>query len=117
VNKQFGTGAVYNITPDNAPGSEMLAILQEVSLNAKATTKDLYGQGLLPVDSGDSNLEVSGKAKLAALSLGMLQLVLGGDISDGMKVAIDETSAIPRQPRSVHHRGHPRRRLRRRRRR
>jgi hypothetical protein len=98
VNKQFGTGAVYNITDDNAPGSEMLAILQEASLNAKATTKDLFGQGLLPVDSGDSNVEVSGKAKLAALSLGVLQLVLGGDISTGMKAAIDENAVIPANP-------------------
>jgi hypothetical protein len=100
MNKQFGTGAVYNLPTTNYPDSspELLGILQEASLTGKATTKDLYGQGLLPVDSGDSNLEVSGKAKLGALSLSLLQLVLGGTRAAGVKLAVDEAAAIPDNP-------------------
>jgi hypothetical protein len=36
----------------------------------------------MPVDSGRSNLDVTGKAKLAAMSLGLLQTILGGTITD-----------------------------------
>jgi hypothetical protein len=96
VNKQFGTGAVY-VIPDSTvdSGPRMLGILQEASVNFKGTTKKLYGQKQMPVDSGRANLDVTGKAKLASMSLGLLQAILGGAISTGMKLSVDEVAIVP----------------------
>ncbi|MDP9267259.1 MAG: hypothetical protein M3P27_02905 [Acidobacteriota bacterium] len=93
-NKQYGTGAVYILGPNVAP--QKLGILQEVSLSFKGTIKKLYGQDQMPVDSGRSNIDVTGKAKLADLNVDLMNAVFFGAAPSevGAKTAIDEQQTI-----------------------
>jgi hypothetical protein len=97
-NKQYGTGAVYVLGPNVAP--QKLGILQEVSLSFKGTIKKLYGQDQMPVDSGRSNIDVTGKAKLADLNVDLMNAVFFGAAASvvGAKTAVDEQNTIPDAP-------------------
>lgn len=61
----FNSGVAYMVDGDTNPTPTNIRILQSVSLDLKATLKELYGQNIFPVAVGRSQVKVTGKLKFA----------------------------------------------------
>src|SRR5277367_3234035 len=61
----FNSGYAFQIDGDTHPTPTQIQILQSSSLSLKATNKELFGQNVLAVAVGRSQIKVSGKLKFA----------------------------------------------------
>lgn len=74
----FNSGVAYMIDGDTYPTPTNIRILQSASIDLKASTKDLFGQNLLPVAVGRSQIKVSGKIKFADYQGRVIRDFIGG---------------------------------------
>lgn len=62
----FNSGVAYVVDGDTpAPTPTNIRVLQQASIDMKASTKDLFGQNIFPVATGRSQIKVSGKLKFS----------------------------------------------------
>lgn len=62
----FNSGVAYIVDGDTpAPTPSNIRVLQQASIDLKASTKDLFGQNIFPVATGRSQIKVTGKLKFA----------------------------------------------------
>ena len=73
----FNSGYAFQIDGDTNPTPSQIKILQSASLDLKASTKKLYGQGILPVAVGRSQISVDGKLKFADYQPRMIRDFVG----------------------------------------
>lgn len=88
----FNAGAAYFIDGDVNPTPTQIRILQSMSIDLKATIKKLYGQNLLPVATGRSQIDVSGKAKFADYQPRFMRDFFGSTM------AVGQTTVYPNEP-------------------
>lgn len=96
----FGIGGLF-LTPSGAnPTPVQVGVLSDVSLDLAYDLKELRGQYQVAVDVAISSLKITGKAKNAAISSGLMAAVLAGEtVTTGSKVGIiGETGTIPGTP-------------------
>jgi hypothetical protein len=92
----FNSGAVYTIDGDTVPTPVQVGILQSASIKLKSTTKQLYGQQVLPVASGRSQIDVSGDFEFASYTGRLIRDFFGSSMAAGqILVAKNEPAAIP----------------------
>lgn len=96
---QFGVGALILTPPGTNPTPVNVGILQDVSLDIKATTKELRGGYQLPVAVAVAGKSINGKAKAADINSGLLASLLNVTPTTGMRIPIiGERSTIPTTP-------------------
>jgi hypothetical protein len=101
MNLQFGSGVLYalpnagNLAANPTPYK--FGVLQESSVEFKGDIKKLFGQQQFPVAKARGKIDVSGKAKLAVIDVGMLnQLYFGQTSAAGVtQLAVDEAQNVP----------------------
>ncbi len=92
----FNSGAVYAIDGDAVPTPVQVGILQSASIKLKATTKELYGQQVLPVASGRSQIKVSGDFEFASYTGRLIRDFFGSSMVAGqILVAQGEPGTVP----------------------
>jgi hypothetical protein len=92
----FNSGAAYFIDGDTVPTPTQVRILQSMSLDLKATIKKLYGQNILPVAAGRSQIDVSGKAKFADYQPRFIRDFFQSSMNTGQTLlAQNETGTVP----------------------
>ena len=92
----FNSGAVYAIDGDAVPTPVQVGILQSASIKLKSTTKELYGQQVLPVASGRSQIKVSGDFEFASYNGRLIRDFFGSSMAPGqILVAQGEAASIP----------------------
>lgn len=107
MNIQFGSGVLFAVpTAGNLatnPTPYKLGVLQEAQVAIKGDLKKLYGQKQFPVAKARGKIDVSVKAKLAALDPNMInQLFFAQTAAVGMtQIADDEAQAVPGTPYTV----------------
>lgn len=95
----FGVGALTLMPSGANPTPVQVGVLKDVSLDISMTTKELRGAYKFPVDIAQGPGKVSGKAKYGQLNSGLIQAVIGGSKSAGMKIGvIGETGTVPTTP-------------------
>ena len=92
----FNSGAVYTIDGDAVPTPVQVGILQSASIKLKSTTKELYGQQVLPVASGRSQIKVSGDFEFASYTGRLIRDFFGSSMASGqILVAQGEPASVP----------------------
>jgi hypothetical protein len=92
----FNSGAVYTIDGDAVPTPVQVGILQSASIKLKSTTKELYGQQVLPVASGRSQIKVSGDFEFASYTGRLIRDFFGSSMAAGQILVVqDEPGTIP----------------------
>lgn len=92
----FNSGAAFLIDSSANPTPNQLGILQSASLALKATNKKLYGNNLLPVAAGRSQIDVTGKAKFAQYQARLINDFFGSTMNTGQTlIAYNEAASIP----------------------
>lgn len=92
----FNSGAVYTIDGDTVPTPVQVGILQSASIDLKATIKKLFGQQVLPVAAGRSQIEVSGKFKFANNTGRLFRDFFGSSMTTGQTlIAQGEAATVP----------------------
>jgi hypothetical protein len=92
----FNSGAVYTIDGDAVPTPVQVGILQSASIKLKSTTKELYGQQVLPVASGRSQIKVSGDFEFASYTGRLIRDFFGSSMTGGqILVAQGEAGTVP----------------------
>jgi hypothetical protein len=92
----FNSGSAYTIDGDAVPTPNQIGILQSASVDLKATNKKLYGQNVLPVATGRSQIDVSGKLKFAQYRSRVVKDFFGSTQAAGqINLSIDESGTIP----------------------
>ncbi len=97
----FGSGVLLASRTDIANTTPTpFGLLQEVTLDIKATEKELYGQFQFPVATARGTIKATGKAKVASISgLAFANLFFGVTPSTGqLTVAYQEAGTIPTTP-------------------
>lgn len=84
----FNSGSAYFIDGDTNPTPTQVRILQSISLDLKATIKKLYGQNILPVAAGRSQINVTGKAKLADHQPRFIRDFFGSTMATGQTLIV-----------------------------
>lgn len=76
----FGVGSITLIPPSTATDTtpQQVGILRDVSLEVSKTVKELKGASIFPVDIAVAGGKVSGKAKYAQITGGLIQSMLTG---------------------------------------
>jgi hypothetical protein len=74
----FNSGYAFQIDSDTHPTPTQIQILQSSSLSLKATNKELFGQQMLPVAVGRSQVKVAGKIKFAERQPRFIRDFIGG---------------------------------------
>lgn len=96
---QFGVGALILTPPGANPTPVNVGILQDVSLDIKATTKELRGGYQLPVAVAVAGKSINGKAKAADINSGLLASLLNVTPTVGYQIPIiGERATIPATP-------------------
>lgn len=98
----FGVGNVF-ITPAGAnPTPIQIGILQDISLDATFTQKELHGQNQYAVAVARAQAKISGKAKAAQFNGSLLLgFFTGSTQAAGQTEAAQETDTIPGTPYQV----------------
>ena len=92
----FNSGAVYTIDGDTVPTPVQVGILQMASIKLKATTKALYGQQVLPVAEGRSQIAVTGDFEFATYTGRLIRDFFGSTMAPGqILVAQGEVGTVP----------------------
>ena len=92
----FNSGTVFANSLDAVPTPMQIGVLQSASIDMKATTKDLYGQNILPVATGRSQIKVDGKFKFATYTGRLIRDFFGSTMTAGQTLAaINEAHNIP----------------------
>lgn len=96
----FNSGYAFQIDGDTNPTPSQIKILQSSSLDMKATTKELFGQGIFAVATGRSQIKVDGKLKFADYQPRMIRDFVGAPNNTLMAagqtlVANNESHPIP----------------------
>lgn len=84
----FNSGLAYFIDGDTNPTPNQLRVLQSASLDFKATIKKLYGQNVLPVAAGRSQIAVTGKAKFADYQPRFVRDFFGSSMAAGQTIIV-----------------------------
>ena len=85
----FGTGALFLKNNDlNAVASApiQVGVIKDISLDVSFDTKELRGSYAFPVDIARAGGKISGKAKFAQISGTLINKIIGGTLSTGMKI-------------------------------
>jgi hypothetical protein len=70
--------------------------LQSASIKLKATTKALYGQGVLPVAEGRSQIAVTGDFELASYTGRLIRDFFGSSMATGQVLTVpNEAASVP----------------------
>src|ERR1700761_7801736 len=92
----FNSGQAFFIDGDAVPTPTQVTVLQSLSLDLKATIKKLYGQNVLPVAAGRSQIDVTGKAKFADYQPRFIRDFFGSTMNTGQTlIAQGENHAVP----------------------
>jgi hypothetical protein len=96
----FNSGYAFQIDGDTNPTPSQLKIVQSASLDMKSSTKKLYGQSVLPVAVGRSQISVDGKLKFADYQPRMIRDFVGAPNNSLMAagqtlVNVNEAHSVP----------------------
>ena len=94
----FGSGVLTALRNDIAGQTPVrFGVLQDVSVDFSADTKELYGQTQYPVDVARGKVKIAGKAKFAQINTKLFNsLYFGQSTSTGSVLfAYNETATIP----------------------
>jgi hypothetical protein len=102
----FGSGALWGNRTDTTGtgiGPDQFGVLQDVSIDWTATTKELRGQYQFPIDIARADMKVSGKAKFARIYGAVYgDLFFGITPAAGQLIAAqDEAQTVPTTPFAV----------------
>jgi hypothetical protein len=96
---QYGFGLGFLSLTDTSQTTQnpiVCGVLQDVSLDISMTVKELRGSLQFPVDIARSTGTVTGKAKFAQISAGVVNAILAGStIGAGMKIASINEAKTP----------------------
>lgn len=98
MNHSFGSGFLFGTRSDLANQTpQLFGVLQDVSVEFSATTKELFGQYQYPVLVQRGQAKIQCKAKMGALSANLFNsLFFGGTTSAGQTaISISEAGAVP----------------------
>ena len=92
----FNSGLAYMVDSDAVPTPTNIKILQSANLDLKASLKELFGQNILPVAVGRSQIKVSGKIKFADYQPRLFRDFFGSSMSAGETlIAPAEAGTVP----------------------
>ena len=91
----FGVGSLTLISPANPAQAIQVGVIKDVSLDISFTTKELRGAYQFPVDVARADGKVSGKAKSALISGGIISAILNTTSSTGMKIGVAGETGTP----------------------
>jgi hypothetical protein len=97
----FGTGTLWGCRTDAANSTPVkFGVLQDVSVDFSADTKELYGSNQFPVAVGRGKGKISCKAKFAQIQGGVFaDLFFGVSTATGQTAFVDsETGTVPTTP-------------------
>lgn len=95
----FGIGSATAIPSGSNPTPTDFALVTGATVEFKSTDVPLKGQKLMPVDSGTSDLSISGKVSLKDISAAAISLVLPGVApTTGSRKMTTHAAAIPTTP-------------------
>lgn len=77
----FGSGKLFFKAPDNQV--YQVGILQDVSINFEASTKDLVGNKQYPVATVHTSKKVTGKATSAVIDGRLMSTIMSGTVTSG----------------------------------
>lgn len=92
----FNSGLAYMVDSDTVPTPTNIKILQSASIDLKATLKELFGQNILPVAVGRSQVKVTGKLKFADYQPRQIRDFFGASMTAGQTLILNnEADSVP----------------------